>query len=68
MDDPVAFTYMKDSLALISNRGELEIINKSISKQFSIPLIDNEYLIDITNYDFKLSCLTSQRIIEFYLD
>ena len=68
MDDPVAFTYMKDSWALISNRGELEIINKSITKQFSIPLIDNEYLIDITNYDFKLSCLTSQRIIEFYLD
>ena len=68
IDNPIDFTDMKDSWALMNSQGELEIIDKSISKLFSIPLIDNEYLLDITNYDFNLSFLTSQRIIEFYLD
>ena len=68
IDNPMNFTDMKDSWALMNSQGELEIIDKSISKLFSIPLIDNEYLLDITNDDFKLSFLTSQRIIEFYLD
>ena len=68
MDDPITFTDMKDSWAVLNNQGEVEIIDKLISKQFSIPLIDNEYSIDLTNYRDKILCLTNQRIIEFYLD
>ena len=68
MDDPITFTDMKDSWAVLNNQGEVEIIDKLISKQFSIPLIDNEYSIDLTNYHRKILCLTNQRIIEFYLD
>jgi len=68
MDDPITFTDMKDSWAVLNNQGEVEIIDKLISKQFSIPLIDNEYSIDLTNYRRKILCLTNQRIIEFYLD
>jgi hypothetical protein len=68
MDDPITFTDMKDSWAVLNNQGEVEIIDQLISKQFSIPLIDNEYSIDLTNYNHKILCLTNQRIIEFYLD
>lgn len=68
IDHPRTITDIKDSWAILNNQGAIEIIDKSISKQFLIPLIDNEYLIDLTNNNFKILCLTNQRIIEFYLD
>jgi len=68
IDAPRTITDIKDSWVILNNQGEIEIIDKSISKLFSIPLIDNEYLIDLTNNNFKILCLTNQRIIEFYLD
>ena len=68
IDNPKTITDIKDSWVMLNDQGEIEIIDKSISKLFSIPLIDNEYLIDLTNNNFKILCLTNQRIIEFYLD
>ena len=68
IDNPKTITDIKDSWVMLNDQGEIEIIDKSISKIFSIPLIDNEYLIDLTNNNFKILCLTNQRIIEFYLD
>ena len=68
IDDVMTFTDIKDSWAVFNNQGKIEVFDKSTSKQFLIPLIDNEYLIDISSYNYKLSSLTNQRIIEFYLD
>ncbi|MFL3027981.1 MAG: hypothetical protein ACJZ1O_06800 [Candidatus Neomarinimicrobiota bacterium] len=68
IDDVMTFTDIKDSWAVFNNQGKIEVFDKSTSKQFLIPLIDNEYLIDISRYNYKLSSLTNQRIIEFYLD
>ena len=68
INNPTMITNAKDLWIVINDYGEIEVINKSISKLLLVSLIDNEYLVDFTENNFKILCLTNQRIIEFHLD
>ena len=51
-------TNAKDLWIVINDYGEIEVINKSISKLLLVSLIDNEYLVDFTENNFKILCLS----------
>ena len=61
-------TNHNNSWVTINNEGLIESFNQSSSKLYSIPLVNNEKLIDITASNVKMLFLTNQRIIELYLD
>ena len=61
-------TNHNNSWVIINNEGIIELFNQSSSKLYSIPLVNNEKLIDITASNVKMLFLTNQRIIELYLD
>ena len=61
-------TNHNNSWVIINNEGLIELFNQSSSKLYSIPLVNNEKLIDITASNVKMLFLTNQRIIELYLD
>ena len=61
-------TNHNNSWVIINNEGLIESFNQSSSKLYSIPLVNNEKLIDITASNVKMLFLTNQRIIELYLD
>ncbi|MAR75067.1 MAG: hypothetical protein CMG18_01675 [Candidatus Marinimicrobia bacterium] len=61
-------TNYKNSWVVINNEGLIELFNQSSSKLYSIPIVNNEKLIDITASNVKMLFLTNQRIIELYLD
>ena len=61
-------TNFNNSWVVLNSEGIIELIEKSISKQFSIPLTSNEYLVDLTENSFNIFCLTNQRIIELHVE
>ena len=68
IDNPMMLTNFKNSWVVLNSEGIIELIEKSISKQFSIPLTNNEYLVDLTENSFNIFCLTNQRIIELHVE
>ena len=68
INNPKKIINSKDSWVVLNIDGDLELINKSKSKQYSIQLINNEYLIDLAENTSNILCLTNQRIIELRLD
>ena len=68
ISNPQMITNHNNSWVIINNEGIIELFNQSSSKLYSIPLVNNEKLIDITASNVKMLFLTNQRIIELYLD
>ena len=68
ISNPQMITNHNNSWVIINNEGLIESFNQSSSKLYSIPLVNNEKLIDITASNVKMLFLTNQRIIELYLD
>ena len=68
IDNPLMLTNFNNSWVVLNSEGIIELIEKSISKQFSIPLTNNEYLVDLTENSFNIFCLTNQRIIELHVE
>ena len=68
IDNPMMLTNFNNSWVVLNSEGIIELIEKSISKQFSIPLTNNEYLVDLTENSFNIFCLTNQRIIELHVE
>ena len=68
INNPMMLTNFNNSWVVLNSEGIIELIEKSISKQFSIPLTNNEYLVDLTENNFNIFCLTNQRIIELHVE